>query len=355
MDVVYVGPVPPLRGGIAQHGARLVEALRGAGHRVDVWSWAAQYPARLYPGEARDPEAEPLPGARFSLSWWNPWSWWRAGRAARRADLLVFPWVTPFQGPIYRVVSLAAGRTPSVVVAHNPVPHEPRRADRFLTRLGLGGVRGAVVHAAEAAADLDGVVPGVESRTVPLPPLVSIEARALPEAPPYRLLFLGFVRPYKGLDVAIDALAELHRREVDATLTVAGMFWGPVDPWVERIEAAGLADAVALRAEYVPDAEVDELLATHHLVVAPYRSATQSAIVPLACAAGRPIVATTVGGLPEVVMEGETGCLAPPGDPVAFADAVERALGSLEHLAVGAGASGTTWDEVATAVIEAAG
>jgi hypothetical protein len=97
--ITYIGPVPPFRGGIAQHGARTVQALIDAGRPVEVLSWARQYPKALYPGRERDPAAKPFPGARFLLRWWDPVSWVRAGRRARRGDLMVFPWVTPVQAP----------------------------------------------------------------------------------------------------------------------------------------------------------------------------------------------------------------------------------------------------------------
>lgn len=357
MHIGFLGPLPPLRGGIAQHSARLVEALRSLGHDVTAVSWAAQYPKQLYPGEERDPEAAAVAGARYTMRWYDPTSWWRAGRRLRRCDVLVFPWVTPFQAPMYRVARLAARGVPAVSVVHNLVPHEPTRVDRALTRVGLGGIRGAVVHASEVAEQVNTRFPPTEVRLVHHPPNLPLHPTPLPPGPPWRALFLGFVRPYKGLDIALDALASLRRGGVDIDLTVAGQIWGPAEPWRRQIEALDLDDHIDLRARYLPDREVAAALETHHLVVAPYRSATQSGIVPLAYAAGRPVVATAVGGLSDVVTEGLTGTLAPPDDPAAFAAAVERALDRLPDLAEGAAGSElvTTWEDVARCVIEAAG
>jgi glycosyltransferase involved in cell wall biosynthesis len=185
--------------------------------------------------------------------------------------------------------------------------------------------------------------------------LLSLNPSPLPPAPPYRLLFVGIVRPYKGLDVGLDALRDLRARGIDATLTVAGEFWEPVSRWREEIVRLGLTEAVDIRPGYVPDALMQELFDTHHLAIAPYRSATQSAIVPVAYAAGRPVVATRVGGLAECVVDGETGVLAPPADPHGFASAIERALRSLEALAAGARASRSTWRDVVDALIEVSG
>jgi glycosyltransferase involved in cell wall biosynthesis len=112
---------------------------------------------------------------------------------------------------------------------------------------------------------------------------------------------------------------------------------------------------VELDLRYVPDEELTDLLARHHLVVLPYRSATQSGIVPLAHAAGRPVVATAVGGLVESVRDGVDGVLVPPDDAAALADGLERAAVDLAALAAGAAAVSTSWDDVATAVLQAAG
>ena len=286
------------------------------------------------------------------MTWWNPLTWYRAGRAARKADLLLFPWVTPIQGPIYWLVAGAAGRTPVVAIVHNPLPHERRRFDLPFTRAALGRVRGAVVHAQTAAAELAGLFPAMKISSIPMPPILDVELTELPPAPPYRLLYLGYVRAYKGLDVGIDALRFLLARGLDVRLTVAGEFWEPVENW--RSALSGLDDVVTLRPGYVADVEVSELLASHHVVIAPYRTATQSAIVPIAHASGRPVAATSVGGLSECVVEGVNGALAPPGDPEAFAGAIERVLSALPAMAKGAAADATTWDDVAALVLASA-
>ena len=328
----------------------LVQALRAAGHEVDVYSWAAQYPRLLYPGDPYAPGARPFADARFVLRWWDPLSWVRVGRAARSTDALVFQWVTPFQAVAYRTILAAARGTPAVAVVHNPIPHERRALDERLTRFALEGVRGAVAPPGPEAEELRRLVPGVPVVPLPLPPLVSLECAPLPLGPPWRLLFFGFVRPYKGLETAVDAVGALVQRGLPVELTVAGLFWGPVEPWRERVAASGLDGKVTLRPGYVPDGEVQELFASHHVVVVPYRTAPQSAIVPLAYAAGRPVVATSVGGLTEQVVEGVTGALAAPNDAAAFADAVEEVLANLERLAANATEFAPNWQTLVEAV-----
>jgi len=346
--IAFVGPVPPIRGGIPQHAARLIETLREEGHEVEVVSWGAQYPRFLYKGPQVDPSAERFPNASFPLRWWSPLSWWNAGRRARRAELLVFTWVTPFHAVPLRIVLAAAGRTPSVAIVHNPLPHEPMPFARALTRWVLGRADRCLVHAKSSAAELAELVPGASIDTVPMPSLLKIEPTELPPRPPLRLLFLGFVRPYKGLDIALEAQRVLVEKGEDISLTVAGEFWEPVEVWQERVSRAGLTDRVNLQPGYASDDRLRELLRTHHILVAPYRSATQSGVIPIAIAAGRPVVATNVGGLAEQVRDSIDGAVIAPDDPQAFGAGIERVGRALEELAAGARQRADAWGAVAT-------
>ena len=351
MRFTYVGPIPPFRGGISQHGARLVGALRTAGHDVDVHSWAAQYPRLFYPGDPYATGASAFPGARFDLRWWSPVSWVRAGRVARASDALILQWVTPFQALAYRTLLAASNGTPAVAIVHNPTPHEERAVDERLTRLALSRVRGALAPPGSSSDELRRLLPGVPVVPASIPPLIELEAAPLPPGPPWKLLFFGFVRPYKGLEVALEAVAELTRRGRPVELTVAGLFWGPVEPWRERLRGLGLEERVSLQAGYVPDEDVQKLIAAHHVLIAPYRSAPQSAIVPLASVVGRPVVATQVGGLAEQVTEGVNGALAPVDDATAFAAAIERVLADLDELSRNAVKVTPTWDHVVDAIV----
>jgi glycosyltransferase involved in cell wall biosynthesis len=334
-----------------------VRALRDEGHAVEVLSWRAQYPRLLFKGEQADVRGaeDPASGLSFPLRWWDPLSWRAAGRAAARADLLVFPWITAFQAYSLRVLLASRGDTPAVAIVHNALPHERQPFDRPLTRWILSKVDGVLVHSAGVARELATFARPRRTVEVGFPPILDLEATPPPSTPPLRLLFLGFVRPYKGLAVAVEALRLLRERGRDASLTVAGEFWEPVETWNERVAALGLSDHVDLRAGYVSDEEMGRLLADHHVFVAPYTSASQSGVVPLALAAGRPVVATRVGGLPEQVADGKSGVLVEPNDAAAFATAVERVADDLETFAAGAREASPVWGDVVRALFESGG
>lgn len=352
MRIDYVGPVPPFKGGIAQHGSRLVDALRDLGNDVRVHSWRSQYPKLIYPAEQRDPAAELSPGTHYDLRWWYPISWERTGRRMRSTDLFVFPWVAPIVAPAFRLM-LSVSRAPAVAIVHNPTPHRRLPGDAQLTHWVLRRLRGAVVHSEVGASELSRLVDGIRIETVGLPPTLDIQPMELPPFPPIKLLFFGLIRPYKGLDLAIEAVERLVGKGWPVELTVAGEFWEPVERWESRLAASPARHHVHLRPGYIPDAGVGAVMAAHHLIVAPYRTATQSAIVPLAHAAGRPVTATSVGGLAEAIEDGVNGTLSPPGDLEGLIHALERAMADLPRLAREASKVGITWREVAEAVLRA--
>ena len=348
MRITYVGPVPPLLGGISHHSARLVDALRNQGHDVAVVSWRAQYPHLLYRGPQRDDGIEPYPEARFILRWWNVLSWWRARRIAQDSDLLVFPYVTPFLAIPQRLI--AGGSHNVVALVHNAIPHERMPFQRSLARLALRRPSHLVAHGKGVADDIRGLGVDTTVNVVPMPPTLDIHPSAMPTRPPLRLLFFGFVRPYKGLSVAISSVALLAESGVEARLTVVGDFWESVNQYQDQIEELGLTSRVELRVGYVSDEVLIETLSRHQIVVAPYLTDTLSGVVPVAFAAGRPVVSTLVRGVSEQVTHQVNGILVAPGNPKAFAEGVMQAADSLVTLAAGAIASSSNWGSVAAAV-----
>jgi len=344
----FVGPVPPLPGGIAQHSGNLVDALRDAGHTVDVTSWTRQYPSLLYRGSQETTGDTPDPRPRFDLKWWSISSWFRARRRTRSADLLVFPYVTPFHALSQWLISTGAQSV--AVFVHNATPHEQMPMQGVLARLAMSNAARIVVQGDEVAADLRKIGIDTDIVRVDLPPTLSVIATALPPVRRLKLLFFGFVRPYKGVPVAVESLRYLSEMGIDAELTVMGDFWEPVEVFEKSIEELDLQSRVNLIPGYASDQDLREALETHHLVVVPYVADTRSAIVPVAFAAGRPVVASRVEGLSAQVDEGRNGVLVDPGSPRALAVGVKAALSDLEALARGAAATSASWETVAAAV-----
>lgn len=338
MRVVVVGPTHPNTGGIVHHTTELAHQLRGAGHEVELLSWSAQYPGFLHPGTSRVPggevEVRLFPHTTYALAWWNPITWWRAGLRLRDADAVVLVHASTVQVPAYVTLlkALRGRRTPArrrprvVVVAHNVFPHERHKGDEALVRALFSRVDAVLVHSEELAALARPLVaPGADVVVSDIPPhlpVAPLPRRPIPddEAPHNRLLFFGTVRPYKGLDVLLDALA----RTPDIELVVAGDIWAGAGALRERIARLGLTERVELRAGYVASSSIPTLFADVDALVLPYRTGTASQNVLLAHAMGVPVIATRAGTLGAHVHDGVDGVLAEPDDVDDLASALAR-------------------------------
>ncbi|TQM06129.1 glycosyltransferase family 4 protein [Pseudonocardia kunmingensis] len=340
MRLTLIGPAFPWRGGIPLLTTELAHRLAADGHHVRVRTWTRQGPARLLPAQRHPltaPEARPFPTVDEPLSWRNPLDWVRTGRrAGAESDLVVLVFYTTVQAPALTVIArLARRRARVVVICANAVPHEPRPGDRVLLARLVRGADAAVTHTdAERAA-----LCRLTDRPVavaPLPPHLPDTDR--PELRPdrpalHRLLFFGKVRPYKGVDVLLEALREVP----GVTLSIVGEFYEDVARTRATVRALGLADRVELHPDYLPADRIPALFARFDALVLPYRTATASQLVALAHWNGLPVVATRVGNFPETVRDGVDGLLCTPGDAGDLARAL-RALhepGRLERLRTG--------------------
>jgi glycosyltransferase involved in cell wall biosynthesis len=108
------------------------------------------------------------------------------------------------------------------------------------------------------------------------------------------------------------------------TLLVVGECYEDESRYRHMVEELGLSSCVRLVLEYVPQKEVATYFGASDVVVLPYLTATQSGIVQIAYNFNKPVIATSVGGLAEVMIDGKTGLVVPPNDPVALAGAIEK-------------------------------
>ena len=345
MRIALVGPAHPYKGGGARHTTELAHRLAAAGHDVIIESWRAQYPSRLYPGQQTVdvPEGTPYPRTRRRLAWYRPDGWLAEGRRLRPADLVVFVLLTPLQVPPYLAIMSRLRGAKTAVICHNVLPHERRPGDVALTRALLRHADTVVTHSAAQAAQARELAPEATVRTVAMPPHLptarpqtqATERAGLsapaPAPPPglaktpartrlpgpadpatrTRLLFFGIVRPYKGLDVLLRALAQAPAH---VTLTVAGEFWGDSTKMDNLITELGLAGRVTLRPGYVPADQIPALFGAADALVMPYREATASQNALLAFAHGVPVITTTAGALAEPVRDGVDGLTCAPDD-----------------------------------------
>lgn len=345
--LALVGALPPYRGGIAHFTRRTWEALVAGGHQVRPVTFTRQYPGLLFPGSTQF-ESEPTPVPSPVNRWVDsigPATWWTTGRRLRDVDAVVFNHWMPFFGPAYGTIARASGR-PAIGIVHNAIPHERRPGDHVLGAWFLRRCAGCVVLSEEVERDLRTL--GVEApiRRIHHPiydhfgdPIDRHEARRRLGLDPERpvILFFGYVRAYKGLDVLLEALARVRDELPSLQLVVAGEFYEDEQLTRDRITRLGLHEQVHLRAGYVPDDDVPLLFSACDAVVQPYRTATQSGVAQIAYHFGRAMILSDVGGLSEIVPHGEAGLVVPPSDPDALADALQElyAPGRIGHLEAG--------------------
>jgi glycosyltransferase involved in cell wall biosynthesis len=337
--MTVIAAVQPLVTGAAHFNTAMVAALRERA-AVDVISWRRMYPPLLYRGPLSDDNAtRRTEDAAFVLDWHDPRTWREATQrlSEYQPDVLVMPWLHPVAAAQYRWLLRKAPRGACrVIVCHNVTPHEPFRGAALLTRAALRHADLFVTHSRRQRAELAalglGRVPTIEAFH---PRFVASDLAALPATgaisaerrrqgnPELLLLCFGAIRPYKGVDLALEALA-LVDPALSVRLVVAGRFWSNESTYRRQVERLGLQRRVELMNRYVPDDEAGLLFAAADAALLPYRSASQSGVVQLAYAHGRPVIATAVGGLPEAVTDGEDGLLCAKDDPQAMARAIER-------------------------------
>ncbi len=344
MKIALTGPLPPYRGGISRYMENLASTLREAGQEVLLFSFRRQFPLRFYPGRSDLSPDRPQreSGCRYTLDSLHPWTWLQTAAEIRRCrpDALVIPWwltlFAPMWGTLARQVRKGGVRV--VYICHNVLPHERAFWDPSVTRWALRPGDGFIVQAGEEERQLLALLPGRPVRIVhhPVydmfsPGLVSkADARhSLGLSPEARvLLFFGFVRPYKDLSNLLRALALLVRENPRFHLLVVGEFLLDKPAYLRQIGELNLSAHLTLVDRYVADHEVPLFFSAADVLTMPYAHISQSGAVQMAFGLGLPVIATRVGGLPEVIEEGKTGLLVPPQNHEKFADAIRHFYGA---------------------------
>ena len=337
MKIVIVGTAYPLRGGIAHYNALLYKHLSKR-HSVEIVTFSRQYPKLLFPGKTQEEQGghdSAVPSEQLIDSI-NPWTWYSSAKAIARKkpDLLIFKYWLPFFGPCFGTIARLVRRWTDariLFICDNVIPHEKRIGDTAFTRYAFRPVDAFIAQSGAVEKDLRSFWPRAKYELVPHPvyeifgsSLLKDQARAKLQLIDERvILFFGYVRRYKGLHTLLDAMPTILKT-MKVKLLVVGEFYDDEQKYRNQIAENDIWNDVVVHSDYVPNEEVSLYFSAADVVVLPYVSTTQSNIMQIAYQFDKPVIATDVGGLAEVVLNGRTGYIVKPEAPEAVANAVVR-------------------------------
>lgn len=320
--VVILGTAWPFRGGLSAYNERLANELESQGMATEIVTFTVQYPSILFPGKTQYSEEpstfEPI---RRKLSSINPISWWRTANYinAQQPDLVITRYWIPFMGPcLGTVIRLLNKKIKVICLLDNVIPHEKRIGDSLFTSYFVKPIQKYVAMSQSVMDDLYSFKKTASCALNPHPVFDNFGEKLDQAAAKSELnldanndyvLFFGFIRRYKGLDLAIRAFAEWKERLPNKKLLIAGEFYGDAEFYTSIAEELGIKDDIIWHTDFIPDSRVKYYFSACDIVLQPYYSATQSGVTQIAYQFEVPMIVTKVGGLPELVEHGKTGYL----------------------------------------------
>ena len=368
--VIIIGSAWPLRaGGLATFNERLAKQFMEEGFDTSIYTFSLQYPSFLFPGSTQLSN-EPAPAhlkIKACINSINPFNWLKVGNELRKIKpiyIVVRFWM-PFFGPCLGTILKLVNRnkfTQIICIADNVIPHEKRMGDTLLTKYFFSSIHRFVTMSEKVNQDL---------KTFTQKPSINIvhpiydnfgdiiskeEARkhlALPINEKI-ILFFGFIRKYKGLDLLLEAMNNANIREANIKLLIAGEFYDNKEEYELIIAKYNLANSLYLRTQFIDNSEVKYYISAADFVIQPYKNATQSGVTPLAYHFEKPMLVTSVGGLANLVPHMKVGIVTEPNaDSIAAGIMKLYELGEthfLKHLCEEK--KKFSWEHLTTAIIE---
>lgn len=337
MNIAIASTFHPYRGGIAAFNDRLAKTLSSEGHTVKTFNWKRQYPNYFFPGKAQTKEGHTPPSS--GLDSINPLSWRKVAReitSERDFDVLYLPFWHSALSPAlsslaYRVKKLSP-RTKIVGIIHNSGSHDGSLADKSLSKYFLNSLDSCVTLSGTVTERVKAFVPKIDCTTLFHPLYDHYESKVSKEYAVTNLglnkelptvLFFGLIRPYKGLDVLIEAADKI---KTDVQFLIAGECYEDWSKYSKLIEKSGKSDKFKVIGKFIPDDDLAVIFSASDVLVLPYKNATQSGVTATAIHYDLPIIATRVGDLSESISENLTGLLVPPNDSDSLAKAIDKWL-----------------------------
>jgi glycosyltransferase involved in cell wall biosynthesis len=326
-SLVIIGPAWPLRGGLAAFNEQLATTFTKQGHQVRIETFSLQYPSFLFPGTSQYSN-DPAPlnvHIKAGINSINPFNWFKIGLKLKREkpDLIIvrfwIPFLAPCLGTICRIIK-SNKHTKIICLVDNIIPHEKRMGDKLLTRYFAKAVDGFLTMSNKVAED----VKLISSKPIALSPhpifnhfgapIPKDEARKILNIGEDEkiILFFGFIRQYKGLDLLLKAMATENIKQSNIKLMIVGEFYEEAKPYFDLISSLKIEQSVILHTQFIPDGEVKNYVCSADFIIQPYKNATQSGVTPLAYHFEKPMLVTNVGALADTVPNGKVGVVVEP-------------------------------------------
>jgi len=335
--IVIIGPAYPFRGGLATYNERLARAFMQKGDEVIIHTFSLQYPSFFFPGKTQYSNS-PAPKdlhIEVSVNSVNPFNWIRIGRRLRiyKPDIVIIKFWIPFMAPCFGTIARKIrknGHSKIISIIDNIIPHEKRPGDRALAKYFVNAVDGFVAMSKSVLDDLETfdnkkpklfcAHPLYDNFGAIIPKEIARQKLGLDFSLHY-VLFFGFIRDYKGLDLLLEAFSINVKKDNSLRLIVAGEFYSDSKPYFEIIKKNNLEEYVLMHNDFIPDEKVADYFCASDIVVQPYKNATQSGVTQIAYHFNKPMIVTNVGGLAEIVPDGKVGYVVKP-EIAKIADAI---------------------------------
>lgn len=329
MKIIIVGSAHPYRGGLASFSERLASEFVAEGHDVEIITFTLQYPSFLFPGKTQFTDSPKPEGLSISrrINSTNPFNWMKVGREIRdkNADMVIFCYWMSFMAPSFGKIARIVhrnGKTKCIALVHNMIPHEQNILDKILPPYFVKSMDGFIALSKSVADDIGKFDKKGKPRTFSPHPIYdhygillertnALQQLGLDQNCKY-VLFFGLVRAYKGLDLLIDAFADEKLRNSNIKLIVAGEFYQDENIYRKQISDLGIEDKIIIHNEFIPDDKVNLYFSAADIIAQTYKSATQSGVTQIAFHFEKPMLVTNVGGLGEIVINGQSGYVVEP-------------------------------------------
>lgn len=329
--IIIIGPAYPLRGGgISTFNERLAREFIDEGSDTTIYTFSYQYPSFLFPGESQystDPPPEGIP-IEIKINSINPLNWIKVGNEIKKIkpDIVVVRYWMPFMAPCLGTILRRIKKnkhTKIICIADNIFPHEKLPGEILLTKYFIKPVDAFITMSEKVLSDLYQFTKNKPAQFIPHPLYDNFGTIISKEEARKKLginqndkiiLFFGFIRKYKGVDILLNAIKILNNESKieNLKLLIAGEFYDDEKNYQALLNDPEIKDHLILHTHFISNTDVKFYLCSADCVIQPYRSATQSGVTPLAYHFEIPMIVTNVGGLPSLVPDKKVGLVAEP-------------------------------------------